>query len=336
METPTSRISTGRRLSAWVVKLAFLFYLALLATVYCWADEYAGPTLFLFGPRWMAAVPLIALIPLALYSRSRFALVMTLAVGLVVIGPILGGQVSVSRYFGSQRPALQQVRVMTWNMGGSAGGKADLRRFIDEVNPTIVVLQEADLNEEDSPAAWKSAGRGGNRIMSRLPIRDDGFLDLGPIGAPGRVDRFVVETPDGDVLLANVHLPTPRPGLESAIASRGWDLAELRRIIEVRAAASRAARHWIDERGGNRIVVGDFNMPVESRIYRRTWSDLRNAFNDAGLGWGTTKQTRWFGTRIDHILYSTPWRCRRAWVGPAMGSDHRPLIADLEWMEGAD
>ena len=77
------------------------------------------------------------------------------------------------------------------------------------------------------------------------------------------------------------------------------------------------------------ILAGDFNMPVESRIYREFWGDFRDAFSAAGNGWGETKLTSWYGTRIDHVLYSPPWVCRRVSVGPPMGSDHCPLVADL-------
>ena len=105
-------------------------------------------------------------------------------------------------------------------------------------------------------------------------------------------------------------------------------------MIQIRGEASRVARGWVGERSGNMILAGDFNMPVESRIYRDNWANFRNAFNEAGIGWGTTKQTRWYGIRIDHILFTSPWRCRKAWVGPAMGSDHRPMIAELA-LEGS-
>jgi endonuclease/exonuclease/phosphatase (EEP) superfamily protein YafD len=39
--------------------------------------------------------------------------------------------------------------------------------------------------------------------------------------------------------------------------------------------------------------------------------------------------TRKTGVRIDHILAGHGWRCRRCWVGPNIGSAHRPVIADL-------
>ena len=334
MEPTTLRTPATRRLSARICTLTALALGIILAVLYYGGDEAALPTLYLFGPRWLAALPLIVLAPVAVYSRSWLGMARRdywAAVG----WPIPGGQLNIGRMFASDRPALQKFRVVTWNSGGSRLGP-DFHQFMDDVDPTILVCQEANLSEADLPTGWKVVGRGGNRVASRLPIRPDGSLSLAPIGAPGGLDRYSLNTPDGELLLVNLHLPTPRPGIEAAIASRGRDLTELRRIIEIRGEASRVARRWLSERSENMILAGDFNMPVESRIYRRSWSDFGNAFNDAGTGWGTTKQTRWFGTRIDHILYSAPWRCRKAWIGPAMGSDHRPLIADLEWSDSVD
>jgi endonuclease/exonuclease/phosphatase (EEP) superfamily protein YafD len=163
-----------------------------------------------------------------------------------------------------------------------------------------------------------------------MPIRLAGSRDFNSLGVGGRLDRFTLDTPDGEVVVVNLHLPTPRPGIEMAMQSKLGNLTELHRLIEIRGEASRVARAWIGAPVPNMILAGDFNMPVESRIYRDNWSIFPNAFSQAGNGWGTTKQTRWFGTRIDHILYTAPWSCKNAWIGASMGSDHRPMIAELE------
>ena len=77
------------------------------------------------------------------------------------------------------------------------------------------------------------------------------------------------------------------------------------------------------------IVAGDFNLPLESAIYRRDWATLQNAFSAAGFGLGHTKRSRWFGIRIDHVLAGSKSRIERCWIGPDVGSDHRPLVAEL-------
>jgi hypothetical protein len=134
---------------------------------------------------------------------------------------------------------------------------------------------------------------------------------------------------NGCGVLVNVHLPTVRYGVEKALGTNVRDLGPVRAAVEARARAARIVRARAGDPAPNLILAGDFNTPADGRIYQESWSAFRNAFTEAGTGWGLTKQTRWFGARIDHILYAPPWTCRSAWIGPPRGSDHRPLVADL-------
>jgi endonuclease/exonuclease/phosphatase (EEP) superfamily protein YafD len=83
------------------------------------------------------------------------------------------------------------------------------------------------------------------------------------------------------------------------------------------------------------IVLGDFNMPTDSTIYRRDWAGFHNAFSLTGWGTGQTVRENLRGielsTRIDHILTGNDWWPVRSWVGPNVGSQHLPLVADLAW-----
>ena len=54
----------------------------------------------------------------------------------------------------------------------------------------------------------------------------------------------------------------------------------------------------------------------------------RFAFEDAGWGYGYTRPSRYPWFRIDHILASPEWVFTRCRVGPDVGSDHLPLIAE--------
>lgn len=77
------------------------------------------------------------------------------------------------------------------------------------------------------------------------------------------------------------------------------------------------------------IVAGDFNTPVESRIFQQHWGDITDAFSYAGSGFGMTKYNGWIRARIDHVLTGDGITPERAVVGQDLGSDHRPLIVDL-------
>ena len=54
------------------------------------------------------------------------------------------------------------------------------------------------------------------------------------------------------------------------------------------------------------IIAGDFNMPVESTIYRRLWGAYVNAFSITGYGYGWSEKAPVRGipiaVRIDHVL----------------------------------
>jgi endonuclease/exonuclease/phosphatase (EEP) superfamily protein YafD len=97
-----------------------------------------------------------------------------------------------------------------------------------------------------------------------------------------------------------------------------------------RRLESELASQMAAEVEGPIVIAGDFNMPVESAIYQQYWSNWENAFSSAGLGYGHTKFTRFFGARIDHVLVNREWDVLAARIGPNLGGDHRPLFVDLQ------
>jgi endonuclease/exonuclease/phosphatase (EEP) superfamily protein YafD len=132
--------------------------------------------------------------------------------------------------------------------------------------------------------------------------------------------------------VVSAHLMTPRDGIEAMIHSRLGGLEAFRDITGVQRAESALLRRWAAAAPGSLLLAGDFNLTVEHPLYRHEWSSYANAFSEAGLGLGQTKFTRLFGIRIDHILCGTGWRPVDCWVGPDVGSDHRPVLADLSWI----
>lgn len=113
---------------------------------------------------------------------------------------------------------------------------------------------------------------------------------------------------------------------------RSFDQWETRNLYLSAVASSIAA-----EAPGTPIVaMGDFNTP--------TWSPFFQAFlkksglvDAAGTGWPSTTRfsKRWFskyfyyGSPVDHILVSSNIEVKHFEVGPDIGSDHLPVLADL-------
>lgn len=125
--------------------------------------------------------------------------------------------------------------------------------------------------------------------------------------------------------MTNVHLETPREGVDG---DRRSAPRQIQRNIALRDLESAVVRRWADA-GVRRIVVGDFNMPVESRIFRDHWADLANAFSAAGIGFGATRYAGLIRARIDHVLVDESWTVRAARAVDAMSLDHAAVVADL-------
>jgi endonuclease/exonuclease/phosphatase (EEP) superfamily protein YafD len=147
----------------------------------------------------------------------------------------------------------------------------------------------------------------------------------------------IVQTPYGPVGFSNIHLGTPKPALQLILDPKKiLDLSQVNRAVaqlECRRLESRDLARCFRGFSEPTIIAGDFNMPVESGLYQDYWSEYQNAFSQTGVGLGHTKHTRVdifrYGSRIDHILCDGRWIPAQCWVGPDLGSDHLPVIADF-------
>ena len=89
----------GRRWLRRGLTLAIITYTASLIVLYLWMRWYGDrqwlATLFLFGPRWICALPLPVLaVGAAIWHRKALGLLMV--AGLVIVGPIMGFQLNLA------------------------------------------------------------------------------------------------------------------------------------------------------------------------------------------------------------------------------------------------
>jgi endonuclease/exonuclease/phosphatase (EEP) superfamily protein YafD len=109
--------------------------------------------------------------------------------------------------------------------------------------------------------------------------------------------------------------------------------AKWKRAIPLRNAQAQVVRREIEASPYPVVVVGDFNSVALSFAYWDISRGLHDAWNETHYFWemGPTCEKRGFGVRIDYILSASPLRPVRCDVIETTGSDHRPVVASLEW-----
>jgi vancomycin resistance protein VanJ len=311
--------------------------LAVWLLLWLCGDRWWFATVLLFGPRWPYAAPWLLFAPLAALVRRRLLWPLT-AAAVVLLGPVMGLCLPWARLAAHDGPT---VRVLTCNVDGT---NVDIRRLmalVAAVQPDMVALQECPQELATGwPAGWHVVRSGQLLVASPHPLRGEQTATSRHPPSPWPPVNGLwctLEMPQGRVGFCCIHLSSPRYGISEVLDHRtlvsAARSAHLTAGIADRGQESAELADWLSNKSGCWVAAGDFNMPTDSAIYRAGWGRYVNTFSASGFGFGYTKWTEirgWqFGARIDHVLGGPGLTARRSWVGPDVGSDHLPLLAEL-------
>jgi endonuclease/exonuclease/phosphatase (EEP) superfamily protein YafD len=292
-------------------------------------------TVALYLPRVFYALPLLLLVPLALW-RSRRLLPVHAACLLFVLGPLMGWQAPGR----GEAPAsgAAPIRVVTYNLGFGDRAATALLWVVERENPHIVVAQESRDLTALFPD-WKTHHAGEFFMATRLPLLSAETRPYLPDTPWRRGARYRLQGPKGPFTLYALHLDTPRRALDELKAPARAGLVQWRNLgpgsravgrdAKRRALEARAARAWVGETNEPCIIAGDFNAPPDSPLCRRMWGGFRDAFAIAGSGYGYTAHAPWPWVRIDRILATADWHVSRAQCLRGTDRDHLPVVAEL-------
>ncbi len=259
-----------------------------------------------------------------LFSRWRYigyAILGVAAVNLVVVAPLYvssPGQVDPSR------PGL---RILNFNLLSSNEQYGEVIDYIRTVDADLVFLYEASRPWE---AALSEAGldyefvraRSDDLIFGTVVLARD-EVEVVSYGFAERQPRAVSLTYHPDdwpvpVEVLSVHPASPTSAERSAI----------------RDAQITFAADWAEDQDGAFFVVGDLNATPWSAPFRRLAGagGLRNSQLGFGLQVTFPADGFWlFRVPIDHLLHSDGISVRDRFTGPGLGSDHFPLVVDLQY-----
>jgi len=304
-----------------VIAYLFLVSIVVLAADRFWLIDllaFAWPYIIAAGCLFFAA---------ALVTRRLKAI--AIAIGGLAVALIPAADVPTAR----ASAASSGLKVLTANLYGPS--LPDPTAFIDLLSrerPDIVVLQETTGRMEQALSAtglfpYESGSqvraRDAIKVFSALPIQAEtelkrAFTEEHAYKQPLRLELDLNGKP---LFLYAFHPETPRSP---------WQWRDRNAYLSAAADAVRG-----DLQKAPVIVAGDWNTP--------TWSPFfRNFLKQAGLtstagGWlqpvtrFSMKLDRlaYIGASIDHVAVSPDISLRTRRVGPAFGSNHLPVIAEL-------
>ena len=336
---PMSSKSASRRVRArksWILPAVCAGYLAMVLAVWLvmtrLGDRWWPATVLLLAPRWPYALPMVVLWPLVLPGRRWWCAAWVGVAASVVLFPILGFRLSLPSASGARG----EIRLLTCNVHRQHLNARELEAFVRESQPDVVALQGwSETGHEGlfDNSAWHVRREGELLVASRLPIGGVRPIDLsdGASASRGEIGAaaiFELRTPRHSIYLVNLHLASPHAGLGVFSEDGGGKLTD---NVDRRRRESELVRAACDHLESRLLLAGDFNTPDDSPIFRECWEDFSDAFAERGSGLGYTYIIRRTQLRIDHILAHPGTQFLRCWVGPEVGSPHRPLVADVKF-----
>lgn len=344
LSDPPASIRRNRPFALWAFVAALLGVLGAMRIV---GEAWPPLSLLFFLPRWIWLAPwailgISARIQGRLRERSPLLAVSAAIILLFLMNVSLPFQRSYKSWSAtSQESASPRVRIMTFNRWNRNVDSGPLIQLIDREGVDLVCFQEGTpdpkLDQELRGRGWSLDPRG--RIVSRFPIVEvlpppklpDSYPDLWPT----EITRVRLRHPSGaEFIAASVHVPSMRHAIYRLLDG---DLDGLRRQIAWRREQIRLTADVLrgDSQSVPILAAGDFNTPADSPSLEPARRSFRFAFEEAGWGYGWTWPSQSPYLRLEHILGDPRWRFSSAWVGPDLGSDHRPLIADAV-LKGSD
>lgn len=217
------------------------------------------------------------------------------------------------------------IRILHANVLSSNKQHSLLLDLITQEKPDLVMLQEVNAqwlealeplaNDYPFTCIATREDNFGIAVYSRMPLHDAVVRQFGSARLPSLVFQIQLDDALVDVIVSH---PMP-PSSAAAQSSRDEQLMQVASFAERRA-------HRL-------IIVGDLNTTMWTASYHNLCEKLGLANAREGFGilasWPAHLPAI-MRIPIDHCLISDGFRVRDCRLGPKIGSDHLPLIVDLQ------
>ena len=222
----------------------------------------------------------------------------------------------------------------------------DILSFINDQNPNILCIQEysysANIDLKVYP--YKTIFMAGDKIktgqaiFSKFPIIDQGNIEF-----PNSNNNVVyadIKKGKDIIRVYNMHLQSIKISpdvneISENIDAMNQDKSEmmLKRISKAFKKQQLQAKILKEHKKLCKypvIICGDMNNSAFSYVYRSIKGNLKDSFEEAGLGFGQTYKFKYYPARIDYIFADKTMTVKKfKSFSDFENSDHYPIMATL-------
>lgn len=344
-------------LFGYIFRIILIVFAAALLIAYL--SVYINPAVFsipgFFG---MYYIPILfinlLLLLLALTQRSRSAWI-----PFIILLPSL----LLSEYFvklGRNEDVYQgnSFKVMTYNVGQFASSKKGFPRgeckdsivlLVERQRPDIACFQEFSISDTANVSKLfpgypykyyhffkiRDNYYFGNLTISRFPIVSNGVISFK--GSTNLSIYSDIKGKNMTLRVYNNHLESYNISPTSIVKKMGDGYEKLSKEIaqvhgkmkgsnQKRAKQVDEVMDHIQDSGLPCLVCGDFNDTPISYTYHQLCKESKDAFMEAGEGFGATYSVLWPMLRIDYVLVPESFGVKTYTVTKTRLSDHYPII----------
>ena len=254
------------------------------------------------------------------------------------------------------------LKVVSYNVGrfaldnGEFSSRSDcvdsVFAFILDQDPDIICLQEFHTSDVDNIRSllrrrmsdYKAeyylfpSGNGafGNITLSRIPVKNKGVIKF---DGSANLAIYTDYSHNGrDFRVYNCHFESyniSMSGLLRAITGKNSGIFaetgnKMKRSITRRPKQVDQVFSDIEKCPLESFVCGDFNDNPMSYTYYRMTRGRKDAFVEAGDGFGATFATLWPVLRIDYVLFPERFKAVSHEIPRVPYSDHYPVVTEIE------
>ncbi|MBO9586079.1 MAG: endonuclease/exonuclease/phosphatase family protein [Flavobacterium sp.] len=223
---------------------------------------------------------------------------------------------------------------------------ANIKAFIDEKDPDILCIQEysnsAHLDLKVYPHRYIFIDgkkiKTGQAIFSKFPI-----IEQGNIIFPKSDNNVVyadIKRGKDIIRVYNMHLQSIKISPDVSEISDDIDNVNQKKSQRIYARISKGFKQQQEQAEIFRehikncktpmIICGDMNNSPFSYVYRNIKGKLKDAFEEAGEGFGATYKFRYYPARIDYIFTDSKMKVKQfESFSDFENSDHYPIMTRL-------